>query len=133
MLEQALARQDEPAPGTLRFALAFGAGADLDLFVTGPRYESVYFANTPSAIGGALESDVRCDAPAPRIETITFPDPPPGPYRVSIDFPERCDGLDTAVPFAVTVRRRDNPAHAKTHGIIRPGEFLTIVLETDIR
>ena len=43
----------------LRFVLAFGEAADLDLFVTGPRQETVYFANTPTAVGGELEVDAR--------------------------------------------------------------------------
>lgn len=132
-LEQALAGQQAPAPGVLRFVLAFGAEADLDLFVTGPRYESVYFANTPSAVGGALEADLRCGSTAPRLEKVRYSDPPPGPYRVGIDFPERCDKRGAAVPFAVSVQRGGDAPLATARGIIRPGEFLTIVLETELR
>jgi hypothetical protein len=132
-LEQALFEQETPGPGVLRFSLAFGGAADLDLFVTGPNHESVYFANTPSAIGGALEADLRCDATVPRIEAVMFPDPPPGSYRVGVDFPRRCDERNDAVPFAIAVQRGDEAILAATHGAIRPGEFLTIVLETEIR
>lgn len=131
-LEQALAQQLEPAPGALRFALAFGADADLDLFVTGPLHESVYFANTPSAIGGVLEADLLCGATVPRIESISYPNSPPGRYRVGIDFPKRCDKGDDAVPFAVTVQRAGDAPLAATRGIIYPGEFLAIVLETEV-
>jgi len=118
--------------GDLRFSLAFGADVDLDLFVTGPRQETVYFANSPSLIGGELEADLRCDAPAPRVERVLYRDPLPGRYRVSVDFPRRCDAEDEgAAPYAVHVAR-DGVAVAATQGIIRPGEFLTIVLEAEI-
>lgn len=131
-LEAVAAEAARSDGGELRFALAFGGEADLDLFVTGPRQETVYFANTPSAVGGELEADLRCDAPAPRAEIVTFRDAPAGRYRVSVDFPRRCDGeAEGAAPYAVHVAR-DGVALGATHGIIRPGEFLTIVLETEI-
>jgi uncharacterized protein YfaP (DUF2135 family) len=78
------------APHAVRVQLAFGAAADLDLYVTGPSGETVYFANTPAA-GGALDADRRCGDPAPRIETVAFAAAPAGRYRVGIDFPERCE------------------------------------------
>jgi hypothetical protein len=132
-LEQALARQREPARGALRVSLAFGSEADLDLFVTGPRHESVYFANTPSVIGGTLEADLRCGATAPRLENVRFPAAPPGVYRVGVDFPEPCrEGVDV-VPFAVAVTRGGEGVLAATRGIIRPGEFFSIVLEFEVR
>lgn len=129
-LEHALSELEKPAAGALRFSLAFGTAADLDLFVTGPNHESVYFANTPSAIGGALEADLGCGVTTPRIETVTFADPPSGSYRVAVDFPNRCDERNDAVPFAVLVQRGGAAILAATRGAIRPGEFLTIVLET---
>jgi hypothetical protein len=132
-LEDTLTRQPEPASGALRVTLAFGPEADLDLFVTGPRHESVYFANTPSATGGALVADLRCGAAAPRLETIIFPSAPQGIYRVGVDFPERCFAGVDAVAFAVSVAHRGQRGLSITRGIIRPGEFLTIVLETEIR
>lgn len=132
-LEQLLAQQPQPAEGALRVSLAFGHEADLDLFVTGPRHESVYFANSPSAIGGTLAADLRCGDAAQRLESVTFPAAPPGVYRVGIDFPEACYPGVEAVPFAVSVTRGGRAPAAPTRGIIRPGEFLTIVLETEVR
>jgi len=115
------------SPTDLVVRLAFGAGADLDLYVTGPREETVYFANTPSRIGGHLEADLRCDAPAPRIETVVFPDAPAGRYRVGVDFPARCDARRDGVPFVVTVRS----AHGTREqaGWLEPGVFEPVVLE----
>lgn len=85
------------AADAVRVRLVFGAEADLDLYVTGPAHETVYFANDRSADGGRLEADRRCGAPAPRVETVVFPRAPAGDYRVGVDFPERCEGgLDEA-------------------------------------
>jgi len=120
-------RAAPPPAGAVVVRLAFDAGADLDLYVTGPRRETVYFANTPTRIGGRLEADQRCDAPAPRIETVVFPDPWPGPYRVGVDFPESCDGRDAAVGFAIDLH--SSAGHSTHTARLRPGEFEPIVLE----
>jgi hypothetical protein len=111
----------------MRVRLAFSQGADLDLYVTDPTYETVYFANSPTRAGGRLEADVRCDAPAPRVETITFPRTLPGAYRVGVDFPERCSGGGGSEAFAVTLEgERVQVAH---EGTIDAGHFIPIVLE----
>jgi hypothetical protein len=105
-------RLPEPPPipllaGTdLAVTLAWDAPVDLDLYVTEPGLETVYFANRKSAHGGALERDARCaddpgagadaSAPAARLETIRWAAPPPGLYRVAVDFIELCG--DRRVP-----------------------------------
>ncbi len=107
---------EEPpaAPDAVRVRLVFGADADLDLYVTGPSQESVYFGNPTSRDGGELLADRRCDAPAPRVETIAFAPAAPGRYRVGVDFMIRCAaGVDTAsyeliaeLPGRPPIRRR---------------------------
>jgi len=76
----------------VRVRLAFAAEVDLDLYVTGPSQETVYFANPHAADGGALDADRRCESAGPRIETVLFPEARPGRYRIGLDFPERCRG-----------------------------------------
>jgi hypothetical protein len=89
--------------GDVRIELVFGEQADLDLFVTDPMHEEVYFANPRSRLGGVFEADRRCGDPAPRVESVRFSPAPAGRYRVSVDFPIRCrDGID-AVPYRVIV------------------------------
>jgi hypothetical protein len=118
-----------PAPGELRVELVFGAGADLDLYLTDPSQETVYYANTPSGGSeGRLERDLRCDDPAPRVETIVLPNAPPGRYRVGIDHAGGCRGGGNAnEPYLVIVetdaRRREIP------GEIPRRRFLVRVLE----
>jgi len=113
--------------GALRVRLAFGARADLDLYVTDPSAETVYFANTPAQSGGALESDVRCGAQAPRVETVAFQAAPAGRYRVGVDYPAPCDGSGEPVPFVVAVEH--GSTQREQHGMALPGRFHVIVLE----
>lgn len=120
-----------PAPGSLRVRLAFGAAADLDLYVTGPMHETVYFANSPARSGGALERDLRCDAPAPRVGVVRFPQAAPGAYRVGIDFPGRCDHRREPVSFVVYLETEKG--HRERRGAILPGHFLPIVLTGELR
>lgn len=110
--------------------LAFGPEADLDLYVTDPMGEAVYFANPRAASGGRLDGDRRCGDAVPRIEEVTFPSPRPGRYRVGVDFPERCDSRAADAAFAVSVehgaRREERPGRASLR------RFEPIVLEIDV-
>jgi hypothetical protein len=99
-LERALADRPRPAPDALRVYLAFAGDVDLDLYVTDPTQETVYFANTPSRAGGRLDADLQCGASAEgegdRVERVRFAEPPPGRYRVSVDHPRSCGARRTA-------------------------------------
>lgn len=122
------AAAEAPPPEPLVIELHFGEEADLDLYVTDPARETIYFANTPSsASGGALEADARCDSPAPRIERVRFSAPPSGSYRVGVDFPERCRPDSGAVPFRVRVIR-PNETLERT-GEISLGELQPAVID----
>jgi uncharacterized protein YfaP (DUF2135 family) len=116
--------------GALRVELAFGAEADLDLYVSDPSAETAYFANTPVRSGGALAADLRCDARPPRVEVAVWESPAPGRYRVGVDFPERCSsGVDTA-PFELRVR---GPGVSRElRGEAAFGRFDSRVLEFEI-
>jgi hypothetical protein len=75
----------------VRVVLLWEAPVDLDLYVTDPAQESVYFANNPSGSGGRLEKDSTCDAPGGvRREVVRWPSAAPGRYRVGVDFMDRC-------------------------------------------
>jgi hypothetical protein len=119
-----------PAEGTVAVRLIFGDASDLDLYVTDPRHETVYFANNPSHSGGALAEDVRCDRAAPRIETVLYREPLPGSYRVGVDHPERCGVSRAPVPFQVEIRA--GSLHRVVRGEIPWGHFRTTVVEFEI-
>ena len=128
-LEAALGA-DGPA-AALRVRLVFGERADLDLFVSDPLAETVYFGHTPSESGGLLVADRRCGDASPRVEEVRFASPPPGRYRVGVDWAEACGGAgDAPEPFVVEVvragRRELHRAEAP------PDRFSAVVLEFEL-
>jgi len=116
------------APVTAR--LAFGAEADLDLYVTDPSLDSVYFAKRDGGSGGELVADRRCDAPAPRVELAAYTVATSGTWRVGIDHPGRCDDGVEAAPFVVELAAPDFVR--RVEGTIAPGEFRMVVIETTL-
>ena len=128
-LEAALGWESPEA--ALRVRLAFGEGADLDLFVSDPLAETVYFGHTPSESGGSLVADRRCGDASPRVEEVRFESPPPGRYRVGVDWAEACGGTGGApAPFVLEVvragRRDLHRAEAP------PDHFTAVVLEFEL-
>ncbi|MFQ5512956.1 MAG: hypothetical protein ACE5FG_00850 [Myxococcota bacterium] len=120
-----------PRPaGALRVLLRFGPAADLDLYVTDPGHETVYYGNTPTERGGRLAEDLRCDPPGERVERVEFADPPVGRYRVGVDFPERCNLRTRAARFRVIVEAEG--LHRERSGEIRLGRFQPVVLEFEL-
>lgn len=77
----------------LTVTLFWDAAVDLDLYVTDPAQETVYYANARSRSGGALERDARCAgrAPGEQVERTRWTNAPAGRYRVGVDYPEGCD------------------------------------------
>jgi hypothetical protein len=117
-------------PGALVVRLAFGAGADLDLYVTDTQRETVYFANSPSRSGGRLDRDRTCADAAPRVETVIFEHPAPGHYRVGVDYPKSCDGHDDPALYTL-VTEHDGWVHLG-NGEAAAGRFAPVVLEFDL-
>ena len=95
----------EPAGQGVTVTLRWAAPVDLDLYVTDPALETVYFANPRSASGGVLERDARCadERAGERVERARWTKPPPGRYRVGVDFLETCRGRVDETPYALTV------------------------------
>ena len=135
---QAQALADEFAASTVEATtgivvrLAFGAEADLDLYVTDPLFDTVYFARHESSTGGVIDKDVRCDTPGPRIEEVRFTNPWPGRYRVGVDHPRRCDNQRSPAPAAYAVTVSANGATYSANGIVDLEFFKVVVLEFDI-
>jgi len=117
----------ERMPGQLEIQLHFGEPADLDLFVTDPDAETVYFGNNPSRGGGQLDADLRCDAGPERVETIRFARPDPGRYRVGVEYNRSCRFRRSPAPYRVEIR--GDALQLEREGEISPGRFEPIVLE----
>jgi hypothetical protein len=98
------AAPEPPQPG-VTVTLRWTAPVDLDLYVTDPALETVYFANPRTASGGVLERDARCAGrePGEQVERARWTSPPPGRYRVGVDFLETCGGAAEEVPYSLLV------------------------------
>jgi hypothetical protein len=132
-LEAALAKAPPANAGELRVRLAFGAAADLDLYVTDPLDETIYFANERAAAGGRLVADARCDSASPRIEEIVFAAPKPGRYRIGVDYMvwrEACGEQPAVVAYVLAI---DGPAGPRRErGLARRGLFDARRLELEV-
>jgi hypothetical protein len=120
------------APG-LHVLLTWDAPVDLDLYVTDPSWETVYFANTPSRAGGRLERDVRCDRlnrAGPQTESVRFVVSRPGPYRAGVDFIDDCGNDIKEVSFRIVVELEGRRLEAtKT---VRRERFQAIAFEFEV-
>ena len=121
--------ESESADG-LSIKLTFEGTVDLDLYVTGPQLETVYFANHKSKSGGEISDDARCDTQGERIEEVRFTAPMPGTYRVGIDFPESCDGTKAPAAYALSVLH--NGEQQQVFGSVSLQRFEVVVLEFEI-
>jgi len=124
-LEAVLESSSEPLPpGTLRIRLAFGPGADLDLYVTDTDpsiNETVYFARHATRGGGRLLRDARCSDAAPRSDAAIFDPPLAAGYRIGIDYHASC-GSD-AKPEVFVVEVAAGELREVRRGVARPGHF----------
>ena len=107
--------------GRTQVILAWDDRNDLDLAVICPNGERIDFRNR-AACGGALDIDRNAQGgPTTRtpVENIVFDrDPPPGRYRIVVDYFDRVDGPST--PYRVTIRQEGRPDRVIT-GIARQG------------
>jgi len=122
-----------PLPG-LSVVLTWSAPVDLDLYVTDPTSETVYFANNPSRTGARLLRDARCKdvgaGPAPFVESADVPEPQPGRYRVGVDFIDSCATKVAEASFRLVIELAG--ARRETTGTIRLAQFNPIVVEFDV-
>ncbi len=121
-----------PGMDGLRVVLLWGDPVDLDLYVTDPVLETVYFANNSSTSGGKLDRDASCrDAKEERLEATRWREPPRGHYRVGIDFSDRC-GQDTReVRYRLVVDVRGK--RLEKEGTVRLARFIYEAIEFDVR
>jgi len=133
-----------PAPPATAAAVSSGTGVrvtllwsvpvDLDLYVTDPSLETVYFANPRSQTGGRLEQDVTCESIHSRegtlVERAEWAKASKGRYRVGVDFMEPCgseiDETQFRVVTEVSGKRQERAAR------ILKGRFEPVVLEFDV-
>ncbi len=117
----------------MRVSLTWDAPVDLDLYLTDPSTETLYFANNPTRSGARLEADARCadlTTSRPIIELARFREPIDGVYRVGVDYLDSCGNDIDVVPFRVAVDY--DGGHMEKIGQATAGQFQVIVLEYEI-
>jgi hypothetical protein len=124
-----------PALPGLSVLLTWSAPVDLDLYVTDPSAETVYFANTPTHSGARLLRDARCRdshsaLTASRVEIADLPEPRPGRYRVGVDFIDDCSSKTERANFRVAVDF--GGTHREAIGMVQLAQFQPIVMEFEI-
>lgn len=78
--------------GNIQITLAWGTGADLDMYVTDPYGNTISYQNRQSPSGGVLDHDARgaCNAAQANntIENVFWnsPQPPRGQYRIDVHY-----------------------------------------------
>jgi len=89
--------------GDVQVTLNWNSNADIDLHVVEPGGEEIWYNNTTSDAGGALDRDNQCsDFVLGRPENIFWETPPNGTYLVSVVYYEDCGGVGS-VNFTVRV------------------------------
>ena len=122
-----------PVPG-LRVLLTWNAPADLDLYLTDPTAETVYFANNPSHSGAKLVHDTKCDdvaAGGTFMEVAYVALPQAGRYRVGVDFIDRCTAPATPISYRVVAELGGTRREAT--GVLTLEQFQPIALEVDVQ
>ena len=94
--------------GDVQVSVAWDAPTDVDLHVTDPANEEIYFANTTSASGGTLDldSNAACSIDNINNENITWPinGAPPGNYSVDLVYYASCSQPQSNYTVTIFVR-----------------------------
>lgn len=96
--------------GEVQISATWDAASDVDLHVVDPRGEEIYYGNTSSTSGGALDldSNAACAIDGKNNENIRWPTgrAPGGTYTVRLDYWSSCGGPPTN--YVVTVNNGGN-------------------------
>lgn len=114
---------DFPANGRIQIELTWDGNADLDLHVTDPYGETIYYFHPSSRSSGRFENDRECYNNNGQPERITYDDgsAAAGNYQISVHYFRPC-GEARDVHWNLSVNA-DN--HSSSYsGTIKPGEYL---------
>jgi hypothetical protein len=105
----------EPVLGTgdVQVTLRWSAPVDLDLHVTDPAGEDIWFSNPSSSSGGVLDVDANagCNLMMTNpVENVFWSTggAPSGQYQVSVSYYDNC-GYSSPVSFTVTIKQNNQP------------------------
>lgn len=112
-----------PASGRMDITLSWSGAADLDLHVTDPYAETIYYFHPTSESGGSLQQDGECAGSGDHQETVSYPSgmAASGMYQISIHYFRAC-GSANDVTWNVKV---DSDKGTQNYsGNIHPGDYL---------
>lgn len=94
----------------LEIVLVWDRPVDLDVFLTDPAGETVYFANRTGRNGTQMGLESGCDTAAQGAglyrETVQILKAQPGRYRVSVDFIKDCGNSTADAEFDVILKNK---------------------------
>ncbi|MBW7850641.1 MAG: hypothetical protein H3C38_09115 [Rhodospirillales bacterium] len=128
----------EAAGGSLTVEIAWSERVDLDLFVTGPDGETVYFGNRRARDGIRMGAEAGCgevsaEAP-PFVETAVIPGAAAGRYRLSVDYIRDCGSKRVlTVPFTARLLDAGGRERGRTEASVGYRVLETIGWEFDLR
>lgn len=94
--------------GNVQITLAWNSGADIDLYVTDPYNETIYYGHTTSQSGGQLDHDGRGDCVSgqgnPTVENVYWNGQPPrGNYGVEIHNYSACNSAQGSTQTTLSI------------------------------
>ncbi len=111
--------------GPIQVTLSWNTIDDLDLYVTDPTQQTVFFNNRIVPSGGRLDVDANADCVAVTqnaVENVFWASTPPsGPYFIEVRLFRRCSQSTAPIPFTVTVRKSGNVAQTFSGLATSPG------------
>ena len=118
--------------GDVQVSVAWDAPTDVDLHVTDPANEEIYFANTTSASGGTLDldSNAACSIDNINNENITWPigGAPSGTYSVDLVYWSACTQPQSN--YTVTIFVRGQPAQTFSGTLVTASTSIRIPIGT---
>ncbi|HTE52867.1 MAG TPA: hypothetical protein VK698_18565 [Kofleriaceae bacterium] len=99
----------EVGTGEVQVSVSWDTDSDVDLHVTDPAGDEVYYGQTVVDSSGMLDLDSNpgCNIDGVNNENITWSAAPQGDYTVRLDYFKSCDVEATS--YVVTVQRMDEP------------------------
>ncbi|MFS8855743.1 right-handed parallel beta-helix repeat-containing protein [Synechococcus sp. H55.2] len=111
--------------GPIQITLTWNTIDDLDLYVTDPRQQTVFFDNRVIPSGGQLDVDANADCVAVTenpVENVFWASTPPsGLYLIEVRLFRRCSQVTAPIPFTVTVRKSGSAAQTFSGSATSPG------------
>ena len=108
--------------GDVQVTLVWSSRADLDLSVTGPDGEAVFYGNPSGASGGTLDRDANfpcnSDTSSPAVENVFWPEgkAPAGSYVARIVYTSDCAG-EGPQSFRLVIRVEGAVVHDEVHTV----------------